>query len=378
MARDWQLWTRGEVLLALDGIEPRLASWNANTDPAQVRLQAYLDEVERSVRPVITGRTGLYLHLDVDVRDPSRLLRGYDVENYLTPIVHRLRAERFSLVSGRKVVGGGSRLTVGLAIPLVILAEPETWEQFDYTAGANSQHPNWKAGLRAALIAADARPLPPGPVEVQLAWRCAPHRNWAALWKATGDAMGPILGEPDTRNPFNPGDDRIVALDLHLNLDPAIGHSVDVGIWWRPLAGAATWRSEPRPPRWPHPEQQYPLGAAIRRELKSEGGFATGPTDAPLAARRVATDVELQQLHSTGRGLIYNDFSGSSEASSTYNVLHAAGCRWLERSNTNIRKWFFVDLTTASDWLVANRGPEGQRWRRCGTCHAMNRRTVDC
>ena len=45
--------------------------------------------------------------------------------------------------------------------------------------------------------------------------------------------MGPILGEPDPRNPFNPQDDRIVALGLHLNADPATGHEVDVAMWWR-------------------------------------------------------------------------------------------------------------------------------------------------
>jgi hypothetical protein len=45
--------------------------------------------------------------------------------------------------------------------------------------------------------------------------------------------MGPVLGEPDPRNPFNPNDDRIVDLDMHLTLEPSLGHDVVVGMWWR-------------------------------------------------------------------------------------------------------------------------------------------------
>jgi hypothetical protein len=52
--------------------------------------------------------------------------------------------------------------------------------------------------------------------------------------------MGPVLGEPDLRNPFNPKDDRIVNLQLHLNKDPGIGHDVDVGMWWRRAPSVAT------------------------------------------------------------------------------------------------------------------------------------------
>jgi len=74
-----------------------------------------------------------------------------------------------------------------------------------------------------------------------LAWRCSATRNWVWLWKPTGDAMGPVLGEPDACHPFNPNDDRIVALALHLNADPATGHEVDVAMWWRPSISAIRW-----------------------------------------------------------------------------------------------------------------------------------------
>lgn len=76
--------------------------------------------------------------------------------------------------------------------------------------------------------------MPAGAVEVQLAWRCSPNRNWVWLWKPTGDAMGPVLGLGQTQREFAPQDDRIVALTLHRDDDRQLGHNVDVGMWWRP------------------------------------------------------------------------------------------------------------------------------------------------
>ena len=50
--------------------------------------------------------------------------------------------------------------------------------------------------------------------------------------------MGPVLGEPNVTNPFSPNDDRIVTLGLHLNVDPEVGHDVDVAMRWRPAVAA--------------------------------------------------------------------------------------------------------------------------------------------
>lgn len=234
----WKFWTAGTVIRTVEHLEPRLASWNVRTHPDQVRLHAYLDRLAAAVGDLPTGTARLFLHMDIDVLDAARLLRHHDLENYLTPVVHRLGHARFALVSGSKQVGGGSRVVVGLAEPLAHLPVRHTWGQFACRAGSGTQEKRWKAGLREALRASQPTPLPPGPVEVHLAWRCSPARNWVWLWKPTGDAMGPVLGEPDPRNPFNPQDDRIVALGLHLNADPAAGHEVDVAMSWRPAADA--------------------------------------------------------------------------------------------------------------------------------------------
>ena len=53
------------------------------------------------------------------------------------------------------------------------------------------------------------------------------------LWKPTGDTMGPVLGEDPSRGDFNPFDDRITSLAMHLNVDDSIGWGVDVGMWWQ-------------------------------------------------------------------------------------------------------------------------------------------------
>jgi hypothetical protein len=92
-----------------------------------------------------------------------------------------------------------------------------------------------EGGVRDALIREGTAIAQPGPLEMHIAWRCGTRRrNWISLWKPTGDALGPILGEPLSTQPFNPSDDRIVALHLHLEHDDTMGYDIDIGVWWRP------------------------------------------------------------------------------------------------------------------------------------------------
>ncbi len=177
---------------------------------------------------------GTFLHMDIDVQLDARLTHHYDLENYLTPVVYRLGGQHFKFVSAEKRVGGGSQLIVGRAEPLDADSLKE-WEHLSYQAGSGTQKTTWKANIRQALATSCSAPLRSDRVEVHLAWRCSPARNWVMLWKPTGDAMGPVLGEPFTNKPFYPNDDWIVRLGLHLNLDHEMGHAVDVGMWWRAL-----------------------------------------------------------------------------------------------------------------------------------------------
>ena len=228
----WKLWARGPVERTLDPGRPLLASWEGSTHPAKLRLNAYLEDVTRGLIP-LPPAPRLYLHLDVDVEEPDRLLRHYDLENYLTPLFEKpgLPPERFALVSARKKVGDGSRIVCGPAEQGT--AETGDWSHFSANAGSGTDKPVWKEGLAKRLAESSPTPLPPGPAAVRLAWRCSSRRNWTMLWKPTGDAMGPVLGVADPRQPFNPNDDRIVDLELHRVVDDSLGHDVIVGMWWR-------------------------------------------------------------------------------------------------------------------------------------------------
>lgn len=239
--RAWKLWSRGKEIKTISVAEPRLASWEKSTHPAQVRLRAYLDDLVAAVGPLPDDSDPLFLHLSIDVGSPDRLLRHYDLENYLTPLFGRrwFNPARFVLVSAAKYVGGGSHLTVGVASPR--LAELTAWKCFSLASGSGPQSKAWKENLRTTLAETHPSRLPDGPAKVQLAWRCSPRRNWVSLWKPTGDAMGPVLGTDRPESPFNPRDDRTVSLALHRNDDPDIGNDIHVGMWWR--AGAMPSRS---------------------------------------------------------------------------------------------------------------------------------------
>jgi hypothetical protein len=210
-----------------------LAQWEKATHPAQQRLEAYLSWITTQLGPLPAESEPLFLDLEVDVREPHRLTRHYDLENFLTPLfgTRHLDAKRFVLVTAHKKVGGGSCLTVGRVRSIGEEGFPEGWSHFSYRVSGGVD--SWKGNLRSALAARNPEPLPPGPVEVILAWRCSPGRNWVSFWKPTGDTMGPILGEPLPTKPFYPNDDRIVRLALHRNPDADTGNALDVAMWWR-------------------------------------------------------------------------------------------------------------------------------------------------
>lgn len=86
--------------------------------------------------------------------------------------------------------------------------------------------------------------------------------------------------------------------------------------------------------------------------------------------KQIADDDELRRLNRAGKGLIYNDYSGSGSWGFQYNVLHAAAYRHIVKADTKYTKIFFTNVSEARTWLLVHRGPEGTNWKRCGTCHA--------
>ncbi|MEX1230505.1 MAG: hypothetical protein WEB58_09705 [Planctomycetaceae bacterium] len=230
---NWKLWKRGPILRVLDSVSPLLASWDKSTHPSQVNLRAYVHDVVARLSP-LPQDVPLFLHMNVDVKDPIRLSRHHDLENYLTPLFGRryLPPERFVLVTANKFVGGGSQIVCGVANS-TSESESNGWEYFALNAGSGASLSSWKQNIHDVLSAQNSTKLPSGPVRVRLAFSCSTRRNWTTLWKPTGDAMGPVLGLAHPGQPFNPSDDRIVDLQLHLNIKNELQNNVEVGMWWR-------------------------------------------------------------------------------------------------------------------------------------------------
>jgi hypothetical protein len=143
-----------------------------------------------------------------------------------------LPVNRFSLVSARKMVGGGSRIMCGIAAPKVSTDEIG-WSTCESSAGRGASLGMWKERLREELAANCPNPMADGPAQVRIAWRCSPKRNWSTLWKPTGDAMGPVVGADNPERPYQLNDDRIVDLELHRNINESLGHDIVVHYWWR-------------------------------------------------------------------------------------------------------------------------------------------------
>ena len=83
---------------------------------------------------------------------------------------------------------------------------------------------------------------------------------------------------------------------------------------------------------------------------------------------RIASDERFRTICANGLGVVFNDFVRHGTSAAQYNVVHLASCRWLARSSLSVPKLWFEDLASATDWLVRERGAEGQAWKRCATC----------
>lgn len=225
----WKLWSMGQPVHVMNGLEPRLASWDHREHPNQLRMNAYLEPVFEKLAPRLAGCGEWAINLIVDVGQEKHLHRGHDVENYITPLVKKLGPQHFVYAAVSKRVGGGSRISIGRAMRCS--AEPP-WRGWSgrVLSGLNSRE--GKLSIRGSLCNIVDAPLPSGPVTVHLAWRLSAARNWAELWKPTGDTMGPVLGEPKfPEKEFNPQDDRITELTLHRIVDDSLD-AIDVGMWW--------------------------------------------------------------------------------------------------------------------------------------------------
>lgn len=75
-------------------------------------------------------------------------------------------------------------------------------------------------------------------------------------------------------------------------------------------------------------------------------------------------------IRRSGVGYVFNDSPPIPEVDTPPGILHAAGCRSLERSSRTSHRWkrYSQDLSAAEQWLRRNRGSEPDHWRRCAMC----------
>jgi hypothetical protein len=188
------------------------------------------------IRPVLEAEPiPLALELCVGLSGAQDLLTGgRDLDNFLSPIVHRFGPRRFVAAIGHKLQSPTSTLRVGPArrANAAIVAG---WHYAVISATADDMSLAWKEEVASALPV-ETQELPPGPVEVHVSFRGARQKlmkgNWHEYWKPTIDALGRILGEENPTRPYNPRDDRITSLGFHRVIEGS-GKPIRIDLWWR-------------------------------------------------------------------------------------------------------------------------------------------------
>jgi hypothetical protein len=211
-------------------VPPRLASWNKAGDADQVRLAKYLDAADELLRPHCARLPGpLALRLDIGLPQAAGLLDQRDLDNYLLPLAARLSRSTpatLTCVWGTKQHSANSFVRIEQAVPAP--AAPSFDRCYTVRTDASSQSEEFKEQIRDQL--ATARPLPPGPVRMQISFTVGPTRNWLNLWKPVIDALGQILGHTPSARPWSPLDGRVVDLGLHCRVDPAMRNDILIAI----------------------------------------------------------------------------------------------------------------------------------------------------
>lgn len=134
---------------------PRLESWDASGSAFQAGLAAFLRELERLAAPLIATATGT---------------KRYGPTSY------------FGIGQARSAGPGGQ----------------DTARRLRTTASAGTAA--YKRQIADALR--DARPVPPGPVALEIRFGVGAARSWINLWKPTIDALGALLGAGSPARPW--------------------------------------------------------------------------------------------------------------------------------------------------------------------------------
>jgi hypothetical protein len=165
--------------------------------------------------------------LDIALPAGTPLLQLNDLDNYVFPLVPKLTeatGRQFASVWATKGRAATSSVAVGAAR---VVRDPGGLCAFQVRTTASAETTAYKEQVRDQVA---GRPLPDGPVALQLAFVVGPRRAWPNLWKATIDALGAILGRDTGAHEWNAHDGRITELGLHCVVDETAGSEVTVAI----------------------------------------------------------------------------------------------------------------------------------------------------
>ena len=211
------------------GSVPRLASWDKANHPAQIRLQAYLDDTEKlfdSSR--IKGPWAL--RLDVGLPADRDLLEAADLDNYAFPLACRLGDASLASVWCTKRHSHQSFVRIDPAREV----SPPSTGVIEVRTTASASAVAYKEQIYAAVVR--TAEIPTGPVRLELSFVVGPRRKWWNLWKQTIDSLDPILGRTNPQRAWHPRDGRINELGMHATVDPALGYDVLIGIAATPFS----------------------------------------------------------------------------------------------------------------------------------------------
>lgn len=215
------------------GFEPLVASWDQVQGPAQQRLAAYRADLLRLASPGLAALEG---PIAVFLRVGSERARAGDLDNFLTPVARSLGDGRVSSYRAERDTTAPSALVIGPARPRS--RHGSGWSFRGARTRSSAETAAWKREV-ADAVGHHTDAGGDHALEMEIAFRVGPRREWTNLWKPAIDALGGILGLVGTRA-WHPRDERIAALSLHRAVDHHLEHAVELGVWWRPLGARAT------------------------------------------------------------------------------------------------------------------------------------------
>lgn len=191
----------------------------------------HLDVVSATIADLLPPPDhGAALELVVGLPRVESPTHGGDIDDYLLPVVERLGGQRFTAVFGHKTLDAVSTIAVDEA---VVRPAGEAPNMTARTTVPTDRSTEWKTQVVSACPTHDQSLLPDdGPVWLEVAYTVSSRRDWVALWKATIDSLGPVLGVPDPAQPLAARDDRIVTLGLYRTIDEHLGDDVVIDLWW--------------------------------------------------------------------------------------------------------------------------------------------------